>query len=172
MEDNFNLKEFGKEIQTRVRDFEKKHNFNLKRVKHKGTVLIPKVIGRENPMFIKTDEFDFAKTLETINTVASTVQQVSQTVQQVNAAVSTQNNTVKATVQTPPISGSSLLNAGYKFLENNNPTINNGYNTNTQVTGQPKVILQPEPSLNMQTMMLIGGGVLLMVVVLVLTKRN
>ncbi len=171
MEDNFSMKKLITDIRQDVIQYANKHHFNLKMMKPKGKVLIPKKLGRENPKFIKTDNFNLAQTLDTINTVASTVQQVSNTVQQVNAAVSTKSNTIQATVHTPPSNTNPLLNAGYNFLQNNNPLINNGYNTNTKITGQSPMVLQPELKFDTNTL-LISGGILVIVIVLVLVNRK
>lgn len=172
MEDNFSMKKLpavvnnGKAKRTPV-------HHNLKMMKPKGKVLVPKKLGRTNPDFIKTDHFDLAKTLNTINTVASAVQQVSTTVQQVNAAVSTQSNTVKATVTTPPANANPLLNAGYA-LTAKNAGINNGYNPNTGIIGQMQqpITLQAQPSFSMNTILMIGAAVVVVLVILFTLKKK
>lgn len=159
MEDNFSLKKLAKKVTKKVVTVAKKP-VQIVAKKTGKKVVIPKKLGRINPDFIKTDQFDFAKLMSTVETIGNAAQTVSTTYSQVATAA----NTVKATVKTPPASTSPLSNAGYTPLQNTNPYVNNGYNVNTPVTGQPPLVLQPESSIDTNTMLMFGGGLLVMVI--------
>lgn len=171
MEDNFSLKKFVKNIEDDAKKFASKHHINFLHLKKKGTVLVPKKVGRENPEFIVTDHFNLAKIVDTVNTIGSAVEKVGNAAEKVTAAISTVNNTVKATVVTPPSNTGILANAGYLRPTGTNPYVNNGYSPNTPVTGQQPLVVQPEMSLNSQTMLLVGGGIIVLVIITLLLRK-
>lgn len=63
------------------------------------TIYVPRKIGRTNPNYIRTDNFDFAKILDTVNKAADTVQKVGSSVSSAAANVQSATSNIKQSVQ-------------------------------------------------------------------------
>lgn len=68
------------------------------KIKNCRIVYVPKKVGRENPLLINTENFDFAKVFDTIQKVGNQVEKVSNTVSNVSKNVSGVISNVKGTV--------------------------------------------------------------------------
>lgn len=149
-EDHFSLKKM-------IRPFSH-HNGKKIRAKTGIKVFIPKKVGRVIPKHIQTDHFNLAAFSDTVNNISKTVDSVGSIV---NTAATTYN-TIKTNTST----------AGHKPVQNPNPNINNGYNTNNPTVQQldKRGVLNMPIDSNM-LLMLVGGILVLVVVTMFLRKK-
>lgn len=130
--------------------------------RQRPVVFIKRRIGRPSVPYIKTDQFelayqdhlDFNSLISSVTNLANQATQASNAIQKTTASVTQAYN-----------SAVGAVNAGYNnIVQNTNPQVNAGYNTNTPnnagVSLMPSLTLSANPNTNM--LLMVGIGIVIL----------